>query len=217
MASRIVVGISGASGAVYARRIIQLLLDKNIQVHLVVSPMGQRLLHDELGIEALNLESLTGRSPLPRIMAEATDMAGASGGLVEAGEPAIVMHSYRDLGAAIASGSFLHQGMVIVPCSSNSLAAVATGNQQNLMHRAAHVTLKERRRLVLVHRELPLSLIDIENMQKATQAGAIICPASPGFYMLPKTIDDLVDFVACRVLDLLQIHHNLPTRWPPNS
>ena len=102
---------------------------------------------------------------------------------------------------------------VIVPCSANTLSAVATGSQNNLLHRAAAVTLKERRRLVLVHREMPLTLIEIDNMKRATEAGAIVCPANPGFYLMPRTIGELVDFVVSRVLDLLGIDHDLEMRW----
>ncbi len=195
---RIVVGISGASGAVYARRTISLLLAAGIETHLVVTPLGQRLLHDELGMEGIDLEALAG---------------GAGQKAAHADAPGLVLHNYRDVGATLASGSFHHDGMVIVPCSSNTLSAVATGSAANLLHRAAHVTLKERRRLVLVHREMPLSLVDIRNLAAATEAGAIICPASPGFYMLPRSIDDLVDFVVARILDLLQVPHTLSVRW----
>lgn len=184
------VGITGASGALYARRSIRLILAAGLDVHLVVSPLGQRLLHDELGMEGLDLEALAGRPNAP-----------------------IIMHNYRDVGAVIASGSFQHDGMIIVPCSSNTLSAVAVGSQNNVLHRAAAVTLKERRRLVLVHRESPLSLIDIDNMRRATEAGAIICPANPGFYLLPQTIDDMVDFVVGRVLDLVGVEHDLNVRW----
>lgn len=201
MGKRIVVGISGASGAGYARRVIQLLLAGGNEVHLVVSPLGQRLLHDELGMEGIDLDALAG-------FPDASPPPGAG---------RIVLHNYRDVGASIASGSFLHDGMAIVPCSSNSLSAVATGSSQNLLHRAAHVTLKERRRLILVHRETPLSLIDIRNMAAATEAGAIICPANPGFYMLPRTLEDVIDFVAARVLDLLQVPHDLAVRWADAS
>ena len=189
---RIVIGITGASGAPYARRTVQLLVQAGIETHLLVTPLGQRLLHDELGMEGINLAALAGLSEPPANL---------------------ILHNYRDVGATIASGSFQHDGMVIVPCSSNTLSAVATGSAQNLLHRAAHVTLKERRRLVLVHRETPLSLVDIRNMAAATEAGAILCPASPGFYMMPRTIDDLVDFMAGRILDLLQVEHDLNLRW----
>ena len=194
---KIVIGIGGASGAPYALRIVRLLVTLGVETHLVVSPLGQRLLHDELGMEGVNLESLA--QPLENQPCE------------QPGK--IINHSYRDVGASIASGSFKHDGMIIVPCSSNTLSAVAQGSSQNLMHRAAQVTLKERRRLVLIHRESPLSLIDIRNMEQATLAGAIIMPASPGFYMNPRSIDDLVDFIAGRALDLVGIEHSLPIRW----
>ena len=190
--SRIVIGISGASGAPYAKRTVQLLVKAGIETHLVVTPLGQRLLHDELGMEGINLAALAGTNEPPANL---------------------ILHNYRDVGASIASGSFQHDGMAIIPCSSNSLSAIATGASQNLLHRAAHVTLKERRRLILVHREMPLSLVDIRNMASATEAGAILCPASPGFYMLPRTIEDMVDFVVGRVLDLLGVEHELNVRW----
>ena len=191
MAKRIVVGISGASGAIYAQRLVSLLAAMDAEIHLVVSPLGQRLLHDELGMEGINLDALAGGHDAGRI----------------------TLHHYRDVGAPIASGSFQHDGMAIIPCSSNTLSAVATGSANNLLHRSAHVTLKERRKLILVHRETPLSLVDIRNMAAATEAGAVLCPANPGFYMLPKTIDELVDFVVARVLDLLSIDHDLRVRW----
>lgn len=195
MGKRIVVGISGASGAIYAQRCVQLLLRASVETHLVVSPLGQRLLHDELGMEGVDLPALAG-------------VNGSSQSV-----PGLTLHNPRDVGATIASGSFRHDGMVVIPCSSNTLAAVATGSASNLMHRAAHVTLKERRRLVLVHREMPLSLVDIRNMQHATEAGAIVCPASPGFYMMPRTVGEIVDFVVGRVLDLLDVPHDLNVRW----
>lgn len=188
---RIVVGITGASGALYAKRTIELLVASGVHVHLVVSPLGQRLLHDELGMESVDVAAFG---------------AGAS-------DSPLTLHNYRDVGATIASGSFRHDGMIIVPCSSNTLSAVATGAQQNLLHRAAAVTLKERRRLVLVHRETPLSPVDIRNMQAATEAGAVICPANPGFYLLPQSIDDLIDFVVARVLDLVGVEHEVDVRW----
>ncbi len=192
---RIIVGISGASGAIYAQRLIQQLIAANIETHLVVSPLGQRLLHDELGMEGVDLPELAGltsKADLPEHL---------------------ILHNYRDVGATIASGSFQHDGMIVVPCSSNTLSCVANGSAQNLLHRAAHVTLKERRRLVLVHREMPLSLIDIKNMQAVTEAGGIIAPACPGFYMLPQTVEALVDFVVGRCLDLLDVKHDLDVRW----
>jgi polyprenyl P-hydroxybenzoate/phenylacrylic acid decarboxylase-like protein len=196
---RIIVGITGASGAVYAQRVVGLLVSAGVQTHVVVSPLGQRLLQEELGIEGLNLETLGG-------FAKSDNRPTAGGG-------ELVLHNYRDVGASIASGSFGHDGMVVVPCTSNTLGCIANGMAQNLLHRAAHVTLKERRRLVLVHREMPLSLVDIKNMQAVTEAGGIIAPANPGFYMLPKSIEGLVDFVAGRCLDLLEVEHGLDVRW----
>lgn len=190
MNKRIVVGISGASGAVYAQRLIEVLVEAGAEVHLVVSPLGQRLLHDELGMEGVDLPALAGRD-----------------------DPPIVTHHYRDVGAAIASGSFRHDGMIIAPCSNNTLSAIAQGRSDNLLHRAANVALKERRTLVLCHRETPLSLVEIRNMAAATEAGAVVCPANPGFYMLPERIGDLVDFVVGRLLDLVGVEHDLRTRW----
>lgn len=190
MSKRIVVGISGASGAGYARRVVQLLREAGVEVHLVVSPLGQRLLHDELGMEGVDLAALAGRE-----------------------DHGLTLHHYRDVGAPIASGSFGHDGMVVVPCSNNSLAAIAHGLSENLLHRAANVALKERRKLILIHRETPLSLVEIRNMEQATLAGAVIAPANPGFYMLPNRIEDLIDFVAGKALDLLGVEHAMNTRW----
>lgn len=190
MTGRIVVGITGASGAAYARRIIELAADAGVAIHLTVSTLGRRLLFDELGMKGVDPEALS----------------GGRGDLV-------TVYSDRDVGAAIASGSFRHDGMVIVPCSGNTLGAVASGIADNLVKRAAAVTLKERRRLVICYREMPASPIDLDNMKRASDAGAIIAPLAPGFYLRPKTIDDLVDFAAARVLDLLEIPHSVDMRW----
>ena len=194
MSKRIIVGISGASGAVYAHRLIELLVATGQEVHLVASPLGQRLLHDELGMEGVNLDALAGRS-----------------------DHGITLHHYRDVGAAIASGSFAHDGMIIAPCSNHTLGAIAHGLSDNLMHRAASVALKERRRLILAHRETPLSLVEIRNMQLVTEAGAIVAPTNPGFYMLPERIEDLVDFVVGRLLDLVDVRHDLKMRWTESN
>src|ERR671916_57852 len=121
------------------------------------------------------------------------------------------------VGAKLASGSFLHNGMVVVPCSSNTLAEVAHGLGDNLISRAAAVTLKERRKLVLVHREMPLSPVDVNNYKLLSDAGVILCPANPGFYLNPTTIGEVVDFVAGKLLDLVGVKHTLDTRWDPNS
>ncbi len=189
-ATRIIIGITGASGAAYARRVMQLLAEADVQIHLTVSTYGKRLLFDELGLKRLDPDALTaGRGEL------------------------VTVYNDNDVGAAIASGSFLHDGMIIVPCSSNTLGAIAAGIGDNLLKRAAAVTLKERRRLILAVRESPASHIDICNMKRLSEAGAIIAPLSPGFYLLPKTVDDLVDFMAGKLLDLVNVPHDLDTRW----
>ncbi len=196
---RFVVGVSGASGAVYALRLLEQLLGRGCEVHLVVSDYGRRLLFDEAGVKELDLASL-----VPALAAgnDAADHAGR-----------LVVHPNKDVGAVIASGSFLHGGMVVLPCSSTSLGAIATGSGSNLLTRAAMVTLKERRRLIVCHRETPLNLIDIENMRTLSLAGAIVCPTNPGFYLLPKTVEEIVDFMVGKVMDLLGVEHELKTRW----
>ncbi|ATB29019.1 UbiX family flavin prenyltransferase [Melittangium boletus] len=191
---RIVVGITGASGAIYAKRVVELLTEAGVHVHLAMSGLGRRLLHDELGMKQFDANTLAGgRSHL------------------------LTMYQSSDMGATIASGSFPHDGMIIVPCSSNTMAAIASGVTSTLVHRVASVTLKERRRLVVAHRETPLSHIDILNMQRLSEAGAVIVPLAPGFYMMPKTISDLVDFMAGRLLDLVGVPHSLNTRWEQQS
>ena len=190
----IVTAITGASGAPYAQRFIQGLVAAGVRVHLVISPLGRRLLHDELGMEA----------PDPAALAGTTNHT-------------ITLYNYNDVGSKLASGSFLHDGMVIVPCSSNTLAQVAHGLGGNLISRAAAVTLKERRKLILVHREMPLSPIDINNYQTLSQAGVILAPANPGFYLNPTTVGEVVDFVAGKLLDLIGVPHQLDTRWDPKN
>lgn len=186
----IVVAITGASGAIYAQRCIRALVEAGVGVHLVVSPMGRRLLHDELGVEQVDAATLAGRS-----------------------DSDITIYNYNDVGCALASGTFIHHGMIVIPCSSNTLGAIACGLGDNLITRAAAVTLKERRRLILVHREMPLSPIDVNNYKTLTDAGAIIAPANPGWYHNPLGLEDLADFVSGKVLDLLGIEHHLYARW----
>jgi 4-hydroxy-3-polyprenylbenzoate decarboxylase len=188
----IVTAITGASGALYAQRFIQGLVQAGVRVHLVVSPLGRRLLHDELGMETVDLPTLAGSA-----------------------DHTVTLYNYNDVGAKLASGSFLHDGMVVVPCSSNTLAEVAHGLGDNLISRAAAVTLKERRRLVLVHREMPLSPIDVNNYKALSDAGVVLCPANPGFYLNPTTVMEVVDFVAGKLLDLVGVKHALDTRWDP--
>ncbi len=189
----IVLAITGASGAPYARRLAQCLVGyDNVHLHLIVSPYGQRILADEVGVKHLSIASLVGR---PAINA--------------------TIYSHKDAGARLASGSFITHGMVVCPCSSNTLGAIAAGVADNLVTRAAMVTMKESRRLILVPREMPLSPVEIEAMLKLARYGVVICPACPGFYMNPTQVGDLVDFVVGRILDLLGLPHDLRTRWSP--
>jgi 4-hydroxy-3-polyprenylbenzoate decarboxylase len=187
---QIVVGITGASGAAYARRLVECLCDGGTIVHLVVSPNGERLLSEELGVKEVSAAALLGRDC-----------------------EQVVIHPYGDVGAPLASGSFETDGMIVCPCSSNSLAAIATGLGENLLHRAAAVTLKEMRRLIVVPREMPMNRIDLLNALRLSEMGAVVCPASPGFYMMPKTVGDLVDFVVGKLLNLFEVPHRLNTSW----
>ena len=189
---QIIVGVTGASGALYARRLIQCLVENRAHVHLVMSPYGKRLFSDELDISPVDV---------PAILGHASER--------------VTSYAFNDIGAQIASGSFHTDGMVICPCSAHSMGAIASGLGDNLMYRAAQVTLKEMRRLVLVYREMPMSQIDLKNALTLSQAGAVIAPANPGFYMLPQGVDDLVDFVVGKVLDLVGVAHDLNTRWDP--
>tara|TARA_R110000737_G_scaffold251825_1_gene261199 strand:+ start:7367 stop:8017 length:651 start_codon:yes stop_codon:yes gene_type:complete len=196
---RYILGITGASGAVYAARLLEQLLIQGHQVHLVVTDFGKRLLADEMNITSVSLETLC-----PHLASDQHESIYTAN---------LTIHPNKDVGASIASGSFLHQGMVILPCSSTSLGAIASGSGSNLLSRAAAVTLKERHPLIICHRESPLNLIDIENMRTLTLAGAIIAPTNPGLYLLPTTINELIDFTVGKSLDLLQIPHTLKTRW----
>jgi len=212
---RFVLGISGASGAWYAQRLLELLLAGGSEVHLVVSTYGQRLLFDESGIKKLDLESLCptlakGEQPKGLAATRASEHASDTAADYES---RLVIHPNKDVGAVIASGSFMHRGMAVLPCSSTSLGAMATGAGSNLLTRAAMVTLKERRPLIVCHREMPLSLVDIENMRTLSLAGATLCSPNPGFYLLPKSIEDVIDFTVGKVMDLLGVEHGLATRW----
>jgi 4-hydroxy-3-polyprenylbenzoate decarboxylase len=194
----VAIAITGASGAIYATRTLAALLERGIHVELIVSDYGRRLLRDELG-EAATVDGL-----LPYLTAR-------YGPSVSAGR--IALHSNRDLGATIASGSHGCSGMAIVPCSMKTLAAVAHGLSRNLVERAADVMLKEKRRLVIVPRETPMSLPQLRNMVLCAEAGAMILPAMPAFYQQPKTLDDLADFMAGKVLSALGFEHNLYPEW----
>ena len=183
-------GITGASGAPYAVRLLRALNESGTPVRLIVSGYGLRLLQEESGIDGVDgLRAATG------------DWSR------------VELYDSLDRGATPASGSAPSAGMVVCPCSMGTLASIAAGTSRNLVERAADVALKERRPLVLVPRETPLSLIHLENMTRLTRAGATILPAAPGFYHRPKSIDDMVDFVVARILDHLGVQHAVGTRW----
>ncbi len=223
----VVVAVSGASGSVYALRLLHVLLQQNRTVHLVVSRAGHQVLHQETG---RTFPERGGeqewKTHLISIFSEqtgTTEAGTAEAGMAEAetaeAPPTLPLtgtlriFDLYDFSASAASGSSLTAGMVICPCSTGTLAAVATGNSQNLIHRAAEVHLKERRTLVLVPRETPVSRVALTNMLAASDAGAVVLPAAPGFYCRPRTILDLVDFLVARICDQLQIDHDLAPRW----
>jgi 4-hydroxy-3-polyprenylbenzoate decarboxylase len=183
---RIIVGITGASGAVYGMSLLEALkATGKVEIHLVISDAGKDLLRMEIGTSAVKRA---------RLLADA-------------------LYYNNDLAAPVSSGSFLTDGMVIAPCSAKTLSAVAHGYGDNLLHRAADVVLKERRKLVLLFRETPLNLSHIENMAMVTRMGAIVLPPVPAFYHKPATIADLVNHIAGKVLDLFSLEHNLYLRW----
>jgi len=188
--SSLILAITGASGALYAVRTLAALLERGLCVELIVSDYGRRLLRDELGESAA----------LDRLVPYVTERYG---GGVAAG--AVTMHSNRDLGSSIASGSH--------GCSGMAIAAVAHGLSRNLIERAADVMLKERRPLVIVPRETPMSLPQLRNMVLCAEAGAMILPAMPAFYQQPKTLDDLADFIAGKILSALGYQHDLYPAW----
>jgi flavin prenyltransferase len=189
----IVVGITGASGAPYAVRLLQQLTAAHRSVSLVVSKYGMRLLATEVGIESMDaLRAVVGK---------------------EAWDSCVQAYGNDDRGAPPASGSSLTAGMIVCPCSMGTLSAISVGASRSLIERAADVTLKERRKLILVPRETPLSAIHLENMLRLTRAGAVVMPASPGFYHRPKQVSDLVDFVVARMLDQLGVEQSLVKRW----
>jgi len=196
--TRIAIGVTGASGAIYAVRTMAALLDLGCQLEVVFSEYGRRLLMDELGAEA-------------KVDRLGELLVSRYGDGIRRGT--FALSSNKDLGAALASGSHRVDGMVVVPCSMKTLAGVAHGLSRNLIERAADVMLKERRRLVLVPRETPMSLPELRNMVAAAEAGAMILPAMPAFYQQPKTIDDLASFIAGKILNALGLEQRLFTPW----
>jgi 4-hydroxy-3-polyprenylbenzoate decarboxylase len=195
----LVLALTGASGAPYGVRLLEVLLRAGRVVHLLVSPAAAQVLHHELDrtvdLAHFRLEDLLGE-----IAQE--PLAGR-----------VHYHDYRDLGASVASGSFLTGGMAICPCSMGTVAAVAHGLSQNLIQRAADVHLKERRKLILVPRETPLGLVQLRNLTACVEAGAVVLPAMPAFYTRPQSLADTVDFIVGRVCDQLGVEHNLLRRW----
>ncbi len=192
------IAVTGASGAIYATRTIAALLERGCHLELVISDYGRRLLRDELG-DAAVADRLT------------EFLAGKYGEAVRAGS--FTLHSNRDLGAKIASGSQGCEAMAVVPCSMKTLAGIAHGLSRNLVERAADVMLKERRPLIIVPRETPMSLPQLKNMVLCAEAGAMILPAMPAFYQMPKTLDDLADFMAGKILSALGFSHELYPSW----
>jgi 4-hydroxy-3-polyprenylbenzoate decarboxylase len=203
MKRNIVVAITGASGATYSIRLLEVLLAAGCDVHLSISDAARTVLEQELDI-TIDLEHF---DPAALNLDRSTPTKGT----VEPGT--LRYHHYLDFLAPMASGSFPTDGMVVCPCSCGTLSAIAHGASANLIHRAADVHLKERRRLILVPRETPLSLPQIENMRLAALAGAVVLPASPGFYHGAKSIGDLVDFVVSRICDQLGVANTLIERW----
>ncbi|OXM88070.1 UbiX family flavin prenyltransferase [Paenibacillus rigui] len=189
-----VIGITGASGAAYGVRLCRFLLSQGLHIHLLVTDAGWRVLKEELGWDASRrketLEANLGGQP----------------GTFE-------YHPIQDIGASTASGSFRTGGMVIIPCSMGTLSGIANGASDNLLERTADVMLKEGRPLLLVPRETPLHAIHLENMLKLARMGVRIIPAMPAFYQGPQTLEDIVDFMVGKVLDMMQIEHQLYKRW----
>ncbi len=194
-ASDIVVALTGASGAPYGVRLLRVLLHAGRTVHLVISPAFAEVFFRELDVRldlnAFDPAALLGDTPTGNLR----------------------YHHHRDFSAGIASGSFLTAGMAVCPCSMGTVAAIAHGVSENLIHRAADVHLKERRRLVLVPRETPLGLIQLRNLTACAEAGAVVLPAMPAFYTRPASVEDMVDFIVGRVCDQLGVEHRLLKRW----
>ena len=195
---RVAIAVTGASGAIYATRTMAALLEQGCHLELVISDYGRRLLRDELG-EGAAVDKLMDY------------LAGKYGEAVRGGS--YTLYSNRDLGAKIASGSQDCEAMAVIPCSMKTLAGIAHGLSRNLVERAADVMLKERRRLIIVPRETPMSLPQLKNMVLCAEAGAMILPAMPAFYQMPNTLDDLADFMAGKILSALGFSHKLYPSW----
>jgi len=216
----VIVAVTGASGSIYAIRLVNVLLDADLTVHLIVSGAARQVLQRELEAEFpcsgspeaewRRMLSTIVQGPVAQQWGFKQQHDAPSEGSTRG---VLKVHGLGDYSAGIASGSFLTGGMVICPCSMGTLSAIATGASMNLIHRAADVHLKERRPLVLVPRESPLSVIQLENMTRVSQAGGTVLPSMPGFYHQPRSIADLVDFVVARICDHLHVPHQLIQRW----
>jgi flavin prenyltransferase len=180
----IIVGLSGASSVIYGIRLLEVLKEKKIETDLIISENAEKLIQIETGRSVADVKKMATR-----------------------------VHGYEDMTPAVASGSRHYDGMIIMPCSMRTIAGIASGYAENLMLRAADVTLKQRRPLVLVARETPLNLIHLRNMVTVTEAGAVVMPASPAFYHKPKSVDDMIDHLVGKVLDLFRIEHDLYEKW----
>jgi 4-hydroxy-3-polyprenylbenzoate decarboxylase len=181
---RLIVGLTGSTGAIFGIRLLEALKHSEIESHLIISKWAQRTIEHETPYTVEQVRAL-----------------------------ATVVHSQGDMGASISSGSFLTEGMVVIPCSMRTLAGIANGYGEHLVHRAADVILKERRRLVLVARETPLSQVHLENMLKLSRMGVVMLPPMPAFYNHPKTVDDVIDHIVARVLDQFGIAAPFAKRW----
>ena len=219
--SDIVLAMTGASGAIYGVRLLHVLLATGRTVHLTLSPAATQVIQHELGL-SVDLAKFEPAQLLPPDEAISQDsklsLLRAQGGSSIFSESdsrfgRIVYHHYQDYHAGIASGSFRTAGMVVCPCSMGTLAAISQGLSTNLIQRAADVHLKERRKLIVVPRETPLGLVQLDNMRRLVEAGAVVLPAMPGFYHGPLTIHDLVDFVVGRICDQLGVQVDLMKRW----
>lgn len=210
----IVVAITGASGAIYAARLMQVLCHSDHEIHLTISPSGGAVIKQELGlaidIRRPDLASLVGYVP------DWTTSAAIKANAKRAADRVsqrVRFHQYDDYMTPIASGSFRTQAMVVCPCSGSTLSGIARAAASNLVQRAAEVHLKEHRKLILVPRETPMSVLQLENMHRIAAAGAVVLPAMPGWYHGVESLDSLVDFVVARILDQLDVDNGLIERW----
>ncbi len=215
----IVLAVTGASGAVYAMRLLQALLSQGLAVHFTISDSGAAVVRQELqvvvGLHGENIFDALAAADL--LLGTAHEDSWSTARAREVAEDLLTIHHYKDYFTPIASGSFLTAGMVVCPCSGSTLSGIAHAASQNLIQRAAEVHLKEHRKLIVVPRETPLSTMQLENMQRLAVAGAVVLPASPGWYHGATRLLDLVDFIVARILDQLGVHNTAIQRWTQGS